>query len=76
MSLNLVADSGSDLLLDSKALKAIVAALRVRMTGWLATRQEDIGEDAFADLSNDIAYLEILLHRLEHTYTQRYGTVL
>ena len=25
------------------------------------------------DLQNDIAYLEIILHRLEHTYGERYG---
>jgi len=36
-------------------------------------READVGEDAFADLHNDITYHEIILHTLEHTYAERYG---
>ena len=36
-------------------------------------QEADVGEDAFADLQNDITYHEIILHTLEKTYTERYG---
>jgi hypothetical protein len=35
--------------------------------------EADVGEDAFADLQNDIIYHEIILHTLESTYAGRYG---
>ena len=73
MSPNLAIDNRSDLLLDSKALKAVIGAVRFQLAAWRQEREADIGEDAFADLQNDITYLEIILHTLEHTYTQRYG---
>jgi hypothetical protein len=70
---SLAVDNQSDLRLDSKALKAVIGAVRHQMASWQEVREADVGEDAFADLQNDIAYFEILLHTLEHTYTERYG---
>jgi hypothetical protein len=60
-------------MLDSKALKAVIGAVRYQLSAWQGTREADIGEDAFADLQNDVTYLEIILHTLEHTYAARYG---
>jgi hypothetical protein len=74
VSPSLAADNQSDLRLDSKALKAVIGAMRHQLAAWLAVREADVGEDDFADLQNDIAYHEIVLHTLEHVYTQRYGT--
>ena len=73
MNPKLVVDNQSDLLLDSKALKAVIGAVRHQLTTWEGVREADVGEDAFADLQNDVAYLEIILHRLEHLFEQRYG---
>lgn len=73
MNPKLVVDNQSDLLLDSKALKAVIGAVRHQLAAWEGVREADVGEDAFADLQNDVAYLEIILHRLEHTFEQRYG---
>jgi hypothetical protein len=70
---SLAVDNRSDLLLDSKALKAVIGAVRYQLAAWQGVREADVGEDAFADLQNDITYLEIILHTLEHTYTERYG---
>jgi hypothetical protein len=68
-----VVDNQSDLLLDSKALKAVIGAVRHQLAAWESVREADVGEDAFADVQNDITYLEIILHRLEHTFEARYG---
>ena len=73
MNPKLAVDNQSDLLLDSKALKAVIGAIRHQLATWRGVREADVGEDAFADVQNDITYLEIILHTLEHTYTQRYG---
>jgi hypothetical protein len=73
VSPKLAVDNRSDLLLDSKALKAVIGAVRHQLATWQGVRETDVGEDAFADLQNDIGYLEIILHRLEHTYGERYG---
>ena len=73
MNPKLAVDNQSDLLLDSKALKAVIGAVRHQLAAWESVREADAGEDAFADLQNDIAYLEIILHRLEHTFEERYG---
>ena len=73
MSLKLAVDNWSDLLLDSKAQKAAIGAVRHQLEIWQGVSETDIGEDALADLHNDIAYLEIIVHRLEHTYGERYG---
>ena len=73
MNPKLAVDNQSDLLLDSKALKAIVGAVRHQLATWQEVREPDVGEDAFADLQNDIIYLEMILHTLEHTYAERYG---
>lgn len=73
MSPSLAADNQSDILLDSKALKAVINAVRAQLTRWLDVRDEDVGEDAISDIHNDFAYLEIVLHQLEHTYKTRYG---
>jgi hypothetical protein len=69
----LVVDNRPDLLLDSKALKAVIGAVRFQLAAWQDVREADVGEDAFADLQNDITYHEIILHTLENTYTERYG---
>jgi hypothetical protein len=69
----LVVDNRSDLLLDSKALKAVIGAVRFQLAAWQDVREADVGEDAFADLQNDITYHEIILHTLENTYIERYG---
>ena len=74
MKPSLIIDNQSDILLDSKALKATINAVRAQLARWLAVRETDVGEDAFADMQNDFAYLEIVLHRLEHTYVERYHT--
>jgi hypothetical protein len=71
----LAVDNRSDLLLDSKALKAVIGALRFELEAWQRVREEDVGEDAFADLQNDITYHEMILHTLENTYAERYGVV-
>ena len=73
MNPRLATDNRSDLLLDSKALKAVIGAVRHQLADWQVVREADVGEDAFADLQNDAIYLEILLHNLEHTYQERYG---
>jgi len=70
---SLTTDNRSELRLDSKALKALIGAVRYELAAWQAVTETDVGEDAFADLQNDIAYHEIILHTLEHTYTERYG---
>jgi hypothetical protein len=73
VSPKLAVDNQSDLLLDSKALKAVIGALRFQLEAWQKVREEEVGEDAFADLQNDITYHEIILHTLENTYEKRYG---
>ncbi len=73
MTPKLAVDNPSDLLLDSKALKAVIGAMRFQLAAWQGVREADVGEDAFADLHNDITYHEIILHTLEHTYAERYG---
>jgi hypothetical protein len=74
MNPSLATENRSDIRFDSKALKALIGAMRYRLAAWQAVREADVGEDAFADLQNDIAYHEIILHTLEHTYTERYGS--
>lgn len=74
MNMKLADDNRSDLLLDSKALKAIIDAVGSQLERWQATRPDERDEDAFADLQNDIGYLQILLHNLEDTYQRRYGS--
>jgi hypothetical protein len=54
-------------------LKALIGAVRFQLAAWAAVREADVGEDAFADLQNDIIYHEIILHTLESTYAGRYG---
>jgi hypothetical protein len=66
----LAVDNKSDLLLDSKA---VIGAVRFQLAAWQGVREADVGEDAFADLQNDITYHEIILHTLENTYRERYG---
>ena len=52
----------------------MIGAVRYQLAAWQAVREADVGEDAFADLQNDIAYHEIILHTLEDTYKTRYGS--
>jgi hypothetical protein len=51
----------------------VIGAVRHQLAAWESVREADVGEDAFADVQNDITYLEIILHRLEHTFEARYG---
>ena len=54
-------------------LKAVIGAVHQQLETWQDASEADIDEDALAGLHNDVAYLEIILHRLEHTYGERYG---
>lgn len=72
MSLKLVRNK-EGLILNSKAQKAIIEALRFQLSAWRAVEPGgDMDEDDFADLQNDIGYLEILLHSLEDDYKSKY----
>ena len=65
-------DNTSQVLLDSKAHKSVIEALRFQLDAWRTREPEDMDEDDFADLQNDIGYLEILLHTLQDEYAKRY----
>jgi hypothetical protein len=51
----------------------VIGDVHHQLETWQDASEADIDEDALADLHNDIAYLEIILHRLEHTHGERYG---
>lgn len=73
MQPKLATENPSDLLLDAKALKALIEAVRHQLATWSHVQEADVGEDDFADLQNDILYMELLLNRMEQVYGERYG---
>ena len=72
MKPELAVDNASHVLLDAKAHKSVIEAIRFQLAAWRAHEPTDMDEDDFADLQNDIGYLEILLHTLEDDYARRY----
>jgi hypothetical protein len=72
MTAELVSSNGRGLLLNAKALSALVGAVKFRLADWQAKTPEDMDEDEFAELQNDIGYLEILLDNLQHEYVRKY----
>ena len=71
MKPELVSSSEPALVFDHKARLALIDALRFQLAAWEAKRPEDMGEDEFADLQNDIGYLGTLLTRLEEEHARR-----
>jgi hypothetical protein len=65
-----LAASNDGILLDYKARQAILAALRFQIVASRAQKEEELGEDAYADLGNDILYLETLLASLEADFSR------
>lgn len=63
-----LAASNDGLRLDHKARQTILAALRNQIGTWNAVTEAEVGEDAFADLQNDILYAEALLASLEEQF--------
>jgi hypothetical protein len=68
--MELVANN-SGLLLDHKARLALIAAVRFQLAAWEARQPEEMDEDDYADLQNDIGYLGTLLTRLEDEHAKR-----
>lgn len=60
------------LLLDYKAQRAIIKALNFQLSSLRAIEPDDMDEDAFIDLQNDIGYLEILTGSLEADFESKY----
>jgi hypothetical protein len=65
MKPELAVSNDAGILLDHKARRALIDALRFQLAAWEAKQPEDMDEDEFADLQNDIGYLGSLLTRLE-----------
>ena len=65
-----LARSNEGLRLDYKGRRAILDALGFQIAAWRAKTEEEIGEDAYADLGNDILYLETLLASLEAEFAE------
>ena len=53
--------------LDHKARQLIVRALRTQIAAWRQQTEEELGEDAFADLQNDVLYAEGVLAALQQS---------
>lgn len=60
------------LLLDYKAHRAIIDALDFQLSAWRAVEPEDMDEDDFIDLQNDIGYLETLVGSLKADFESKY----
>lgn len=58
--------------LDYKAQRAIIKTLNFQLSAWRAVEPEDMDEDAFIDLQNDIGYLENLTGSLEADFESKY----
>lgn len=71
MKPELVSSNEPALVLDHKARLALIDALRFQLAAWEAKKPEDMSEDDFADLQNDIGYLGSLLTRLEDEHRRR-----
>ena len=65
-----LATSNDGIVLDHKAAQAILASLRFQIVAWRAKTEEELGDDAYADLGHDILYLETLLATLEADFTE------
>jgi hypothetical protein len=72
MTAELVSTNEPGLLLNAKALSTLIGAVKFRLADWRAKTSEDMDEDRFAELQNDIGYLEILLSNLQDEYARKY----
>ena len=58
--------------LDYKAHRAIIDALDYQLAAWRAVEPEEMDEDDFIDLQNDIGYLETLVGSLRADFESKY----
>ncbi len=65
------AQSNDGLLLDYKARQMILKALRCQIAVWESQSEDVLGEDADADLQNDLLYAEGLLASLQDEFATR-----
>lgn len=71
MTPRLVISNDAGPLLDRKARLALIGAVRFQLDMWQKRQPEDMDEDDFADLQNDIGYLGMLLTQLEDDHQRR-----
>ena len=71
MSVELVVNNPNDILRDHRARLALINAVRFQLEAWEARQPDEMDEDAFADLQNDIGYLGMLLTSLEEEHERR-----
>jgi hypothetical protein len=70
MALKLVPEDHSrSFVLDLKAFGFVIRALDAQIESWDAVKAEDMREDDFADLRNDIGYFECPLDNLKTRFT-------
>lgn len=72
MTAELVSSYEPGMLLNAKALSTLIGAVKFRLADWHAKTPDDMDEDRFAELQNDIGYLEILLSNLQDEYARKY----
>jgi hypothetical protein len=65
MKRELVLSNDSGMLMDHKLLHALIDAVRFQLASWDAKTPDEMDEDEFADLQNDIGYLGSVLTQLE-----------
>lgn len=63
-----MADGGGDVLLNYKARQLILKALRSQIAAWESQTEEELGEDTYADVQNDLLYAEGVLAALEQRF--------
>jgi hypothetical protein len=73
MKPELAVSNDAGIMLDHKARLALIDALRFQLAAWEAKQPDEMDEDDFADLQNDIGYLGSLLTRLEDEHRRRRG---
>jgi hypothetical protein len=56
------------IVLDYKAKQMILKALRHQLASWEAQTEEELGEDEYAIVQNDVLYLEGLLVTLQDEF--------
>jgi len=66
----LVVNNDKGIILDHKARLALIEAVRFQLQNWQSRRAEEMDEDDFADLQNDIGYLGALLTHLEEEHAR------
>lgn len=71
MKPELAVSNDADILRDHKARLALIGAVRFQLAAWEARKPDDMDEDEFADLQNDIGYLGTLLTRLQEEHQRR-----